>query len=554
MNTLHAKARLLLITLLVAMGCWHHAAHAARVLTATQSPSGAGAVFNMGSVQALSFTMTNNNTGGNTGEKYYAVNFTLGTTGTVFDITPVAPVGWYVSSASATSVTFRVTSTSSAISLGQSVVFAMSLKMGVTSADASESFSAVVGYYTNPPKNKRSSNASSNGSWTRQSLAITSFQITNLSGATISAVTSGSSFQLVMTIQNNSSILQTVVSNPNPPTATKTGTVTLTNTGTTGSPLTLAPGASGSITFTYSTAATDNGTLYFTARAQNGPNVTSVTATSNTLVVSSFVASIVVSPTCQYPGSNVTVTMTVTNGSPSFAATSVTPSLAPIAFAPVSLMSGPTPTSIASIGANSSANFTWIYQVTAAGTANPFTFSGSASGTRNGASVPTPPVNLSTSTPPTKRGGFVATASPSGISAINAGSGNVELQFSVTNNGCANISSVAIPIATGWTWANDAYSLVNSATGAIETWTPSGANPVTFATPNPAGQIPLTFSGNFSLVFSATPIAATTSIFNLVVTDSNGIATIVPVSIVVDPFKTGVLNNATNKIWREDFR
>lgn len=551
MNT--TITRLFALCLLVTIGCWHDFAHAARILTSSQSPSGASAIFNMGSVQTLTFTMTNNNTGADIGTNYYAVRFTLGATGTVFTSVPAAPAGWYVSSYSTTSVTFRVSTVSSAIASGQSVNFSMTMAMGASSADAAESFAVVQGYYTNPPKNNKKTNASSLGSWTRKSLAITTFQITDTLGNPVSAVTSGSSFQLRMTIKNNSSVTQsTIVSNPNPPAATKTGTVTEAVSATAGSPLSLAAGASGTIIFTYSTLITDNGTIYFTAIAQNGGAVTSVSATSGTLSVSSFTASIVVSPICQYAGSNITVTMTVSNGSLLFPVTSVTPTLSPIAGAPVTLVSGPTPASVASIGVSSSAIFTWVYQLNSTGATNPFTFSGSATGTRNAITITTP---TSVSTPPTTRGIFAATVSPT---STNAGSTNAELIFTVTNSGCYPVNNVAIPVPAGWTWGatvNDSYSLVNlSAASSIETWTVSGSNPVSFTAPNPAGQLPLTFSGSFSLVFSATPSAATTSTFTLTVTDSNNAVVNVPVTVTVNAFKTGTLNNAGNKIWREDFR
>lgn len=545
-----SPARLFALCLLTVVGCWNEFAHAGRILTSTQSPSGASAIFAMGSVQTLNFTMTNNNTGADAGTNYYAVRFTLGATGTVYTSRPAAPAGWYVSSYSTTSVTFRVSTASSAIALGQSVVFSMSMAMGISSADATESFASMQGYYTNPPRNKKKTNASSLGSWTRKSLAITSFQITDTLGNPVSAITSGTSFQLRMTVKNNSSVTQnTIVSNPNPPAPTKIGTVTQAVTSTTGSPLSLAAGASGTIIFTYSTATTDNGTIYFTAIAQNGGTVTSISATSGTLSVSSFVASITVSPTCQYAGSNITVSMLVSNGSLVYPVTGVAPTLTPIAGAPVTIVSGPTPASVASIGVSSSTTFTWVYQLNSTGTTNPFTFSGSATGTRNGLTITTP---TSISTPSTMRGSFAAIVDPT---STNAGSTNTELIFTVVNSGCANINSVAVPVPAGWTWANDAYSLVNlSAVSTIETWTVSGTNPVTFTAPNVAGQIPLTFSGSFSLVFSATPSAATTSVFTLRVTDAVGVFVDVPVNITVNAFKTGTLNNAANKIWREDFR
>lgn len=539
-------SRLFAICLLLGLVCWSHFADAARVLTAVQSPATGTAIFNMGSVQALSYTMTNNNNGGNTAETYSRVTFTLGATGTVFTSKPAAPAGWYVFSYTATSVSFKVITAGTGIALNQSVTFSMTLAMGASAADATESFLAIQGYYTN----KKRISATSFGLWTRKSLAITSFQITDTLGNPISALAAGSSFQLRMTVKNNSSIAQTtVVSNSNPPTANKTGTVTQGVPSTTGSPLNLAAGASGTIIFTYTTLLTDSGTISFTAIAQNGGTVTSLSATSGILYISSFVASITVSPSCQYSGLNITVTMTVTNGSLLFPATNVTPTLTPAAGAPVTAVSGPSPATIASIGTSSSGVFTWVYQVNSTGATNPFNFTGSASATRNGSTVTTP---TSTSTPSTTRGIFPVIVNPT---PTNAGSTNAEQTFTVTNSGCAAVNSVGITFPAGWTWANDSYSLVSlSAASTIETWAASGANPVTFTAPGAAGQIPLTFSGDFSLVFSATPPAATTSAFTVRVTDATGAFVDVPVNVTVNAYKTGTLNNATNKIWHEDFR
>ena len=546
--------RFLLLCMLVALGFGFNLAHAARDFTNTQTPA-AGTQFDMGSIQSLTYAITNTSTGGNIGERIYEMRFRIGT-GSLFLSSTAAPAGWTRTAFSSTSITFRATSWANAIAVGGAPVnFTLALAMRTTTADVNETLRDMRASYTTTttgPPFARVGRKTTNtpGAWTLRSLAITSFQITDTLGNPVSAITSGTSFQLRMTVQNNSSVTQgAVVSNPNPPAATKSGTVTQAVTSTTGSPLSLAAGASGTIIFTYSTLPTDNGTIFFTAIARNGGTVTSISATSGILSVSSFVASISGSPTCQYAGANITVTMTVSNGSLIFPVTSVTPTLTPAAGAPVSLVSGPTPASVASIGVVSSATFTWVYQLNAVGATNPFTFSGSATGTRNATVITTP---TSISTPPTTRGTFVVTANPT---STNAASTNEELTFSVTNNGCANANSVAVPVPAGWTWGNDAYSLVNlSASSSIETWTVGGTNPVTFTAPNAAGQLPLTFSGGFSLVFLTTPAAATTSVFTLVVTDANNAVVNVPVSITVDAFKTGTLNNATNKIWREDFR
>ena len=84
----------------------------------------------------------------------------------------------------------------------------------------------------------------------------------------------------------------------------------------------------------------------------------------------------------------------------------------------------------------------------------------------------------------------------------------------------------------------------------IETWAAGGG---TFTAPNVAGQMPLGFDGDFSLVYTATPSAATTSVFTLRVTDATGAFTDVPISVPVNAF-SAPLNDAKSKLWREDFK
>jgi hypothetical protein len=316
--------------------------------------------------------------------------------------------------------------------------------------------------------------------------------------------------------------------------------------------MSLAAGASGTITFTYSTQVGDNGTIFFTADARNGATVTSMTTTSTTLSVGRFTASIAVSPSCQYVGSNVTATMTLTVGYP-YSILNVTPTLTPVAGAPATYLSGPAPAApIASVPASPpTTNVTWAYQINSTGTTNPFTFSGSASGTGNTAGSPTLTTPVATSANVT-RGSFPTALNPV---VVNAGSTNVELTLTVTNSGCAAVNSVAITSPAGWSGAADAYSLVGvSAISSIETWTVSGTNPVVFTAPNLAGQMPLTFGGDFSVVFAATPPGATASAFTIRVTDANGLFADTSLNVTVNAFKSGTLNDAINKAWREEFR
>ena len=547
--------------LILTFSLLHNVAHAARSFSYVQSPLTASAIFNMGSVQTLSYQITNTNTGGNVGERIYEMRFVLPGTGTVFSSSTSAPAGWTRTAFSTVSVTFRADSWATTIAVGGTpVTFPLNFIMRSTSADLSDSLKSIRASYTSSTTgnfNRTGRNTiNTSNLWTLKSLAITSFQITDTLGNPITALAAGSSFRLVMTIKNNTTAsVSNIVSNPAPPTAFSAG-VTQALTSTVGSPLTLAAGASGTITFTYSTSATDSGTIFFTATAKSGANITSALATSNTLAVGRFIASLnPAAPICLYAGANLTVTMDLTNKYP-YNITNVTTNLAPVAGAPVNYISGPVPASpIATIATTPPAavtSVTWVYQVNNNLIAtDPFTFGGGATGTGNTAGFPihTTP---STATAPISRGEFPIVVNPA---ITNAASGNVQLTWTLTNNGCYPVNSVSIAIPAGWTWANDAYSLVTPSAGiSVETWVVSGTNPITFTSPGALSQIQQTFSGDFSLVFSATPAAAETSTFTLTVTDATPTAVNVPVTVTVNPYLSGGLNTSTGNVSREEFR
>ena len=561
MNT---RLRLIVWCVLIGLALGHGVAHATRQSTAVQSP--APAIFTMGSAQTLSYQVTNTSTGGNAGERIYQMQFSMSTiTGVTHSkfscVSIVPPAGWTVSACSPTSVTFRASSWANAIAVGgASVNFAVVLNMRSTTADGTETYSLMRASYTlSTTLSNRSGRATPSGtkSWTLLSLAITSFKIFDLSGVPITALLAGGSFRLVMEVTNVSSVTQSgIISSPNPPGATKTGTVTQSLTGTVGSPLTLAATAKSTITFTFSTAATDNGTIYFTAFAKNATaTATSLSAISTTLTVApcilaaSFTAP--ASSSCLYPGSNFTLTLALTNNC-AVALTNLTPTLATTG--PASKVSGATPAIIASLAAGASAPVSWTYTIDPGAATNPFTFTGGATSAAPGPALTAPTATSPTITP----GGFPTVVNPL---VTNASSTNVELTWTVTSSGCAAAKSVAITIPAvpaGWVWANDAYSLVDlSATNSVETWVASGANPVTFASPDIPNQMPPspTLNGDFSLVFSATPASAGTSTFKVNVTDANGVVVPVSVPVTVNPFDPIGLNNVTNgiRIWREQF-
>ena len=98
-------------------------------------------------------------------------------------------------------------------------------------------------------------------------------------------------------------------------------------------------------------------------------------------------------------------------------------------------------------------------------------------------------------------------------------------------------------------------SLVNLAAGIdIETWTAAGTNAVAFTAPNAAGRMPIASGGDFAAVYASTPPNPAASVFNIRVTDANGLFADIPLNVLVNAFKSGTLNDARSSSWREDFR
>jgi hypothetical protein len=549
------------ISLLVTLLCgWTASAFATRNATFTQTSPTPPGVFDMGTTQTLTFSVGNANTGTNAGERLYAVRFRINS-GSTFTGTTVAPAGWTRTSFSTTQVIFTATDWTLAIQTGSSLSFSVDILMRTTTADAnSETLRDGRGSFTtdtvfsNGITNAGTQTDSAIGSWQLRSLQVTSFQITDLTNNPVSTILAGQGFKLVMTVKNVSSAIQsTIVSQTSPPTATKTGTVTqgLTSTVNSPNPLTLAAGASGTITFTYTTLATDNGTIFFTAFARNNTSsATSRTATSNTLTVSGgqFIANTTTSKTCVYIGQTFTIGMDLQNTN-LYAINNTAPTLSPSAAGIVTLVSGPTPATV-SIGASATLTnaFQWTYQVTGGTVGQIFTMNGSASGTAQppGSGTKTTPVDPTSNI---TRAGFSPTPSPA---QVNADSTNQEVTVTITNAGCAAAQSVSIGIPVGWTYIGDSYSLINSTD---ESWTVSGAGPIVFSAPAPANQLQLGQSATFSFVLR-TPSTVGSSTFPVTVTDATSATASPTASITVNAFKSGTPSpNDTNPaMWKEIFQ
>ena len=547
------------LLLSLALMVWALPVQAARQYTLTQTPA-APAQLDMGTTQTLTYSIANTSNGGNASERIYEMRFRLPGTGTVFSSTTTAPAGWTLIF-SATSLTFQANDWTTAIVPGSALSFDLVLVMRTTSADVTETLRDARASFTLDTNFSngitRSGRVTMNtpGSWALKSLQVTSFQTVDaVTLLPVSTIIAGTSFKLVMTVRNISSATQTsIISSPNPPTTIKTGTVTqgLTSTVYSPNPLTLAPGASGTITFTYTTAVSDGGTITFSAFARNGANTaTSRVAVSNLLTVSagSFIANLAVAPACAYNGQTFTVTMNLINNY-LYGITGITATLAPTVGGIVTLTSGPTPAT-QSMAASTTLNgaFVWTYQITGGTAGQTLAFTGTATGTASapGSGARTTPVAMS---PSVKRGGFSPTVNPSNT---NADSTNVEVNIGITNNGCGtDVQSVSIALPGGWTYGGDAYAQ-------DVTWNPAtGTGPVVFSAPSAANQIMPGGSGSYSLIMG-TPVTTGSYNFTLTVTDDLGVAitTTTSVPIVVNPFNSGTpnINNTVPDTWREEFR
>ena len=561
---------------------WVAPALAARSFT---SPVPTQGQFDMGTTQSVTIGITNTSTGGNVNERLFQVQFQLSTTAcsptpctnTVFSSATTAPAGWTRTAFSATSVTFKANTFADALgSTFQSPTvppttgsFALVLVVGTFTADLSQTLSKTtvrLSANTNFGGSHAVNCTAGNclGSWKAMSLQITSFQTTDLSGNPVSGTASGTSFRVVITVKNISTATQNgIVANPSPPTANtvgtwKAGSPGCSLTGTNPSPLNLASGASGTITYTCTTVSTptpDNGTVSFTAAVRNGTNTaTSRSATSNVITVSQITVQMAITPVCLFSGTTATMKLTVTN-STLLTIFSVTPSaltINPANGASTSSLTGPAPASIVSLAPGASGTFTWT--ATVSGTVDvslpkpAITASASASYNFGGPLQTTPAVSHTEDVDD-----FVVSVSPT---STNAASVNAELTFHVRNRGCVNsVTQVTITAPAGWTASSDVYSLVTDTLGnSLENnWTVSGT---TFSAPNPAAQMPTDTTGDFSVVFSATPSSAGSSVFTVSVTDGtntanhNGPET----TVTVNAFGSGTLNQTQPSIWREIFQ
>ncbi len=137
----------------------------------------------------------------------------------------------------------------------------------------------------------------------------------------------------------------------------------------------------------------------------------------------------------------------------------------------------------------------------------------------------------------------------------NADSSDAEISWNIENWACSNINQVSIAIPSGWTFDDDGYALVTNMAGVDDDlWTrPAGSTTFTAqAAPDyvpPGGNV-----GNYSLLFSQTPVTAGSYTFDVTITDDLGVVRVKHTVVTVNPFNTGGLNDTDPGIWQEDIK
>ncbi len=252
-------------------------------------------------------------------------------------------------------------------------------------------------------------------------------------------------------------------------------------------PFSLAAGATGTVTWTYSADST--GTVYFTARATSGSGTAkSISTSSNTVIIGDFTALLTVTPVYSLTGKSVAVQMDVKNNGSSTLINVAPSSLTGCAGgATESLVSGPSPSLVSSLAPGASTVFNWTYQVTGS-IGDLYCMSGYA--TADGAAT----TNTDTSNTGTISE-YTVTLSPS---VIPSGSTNQAFNWLVYNGSGCTVDEVRIETPeNGGDWN---CSSVSPPSG----WSASCQDKVKFKSGGNPNNIPSGGSNLFGITFSTT--------------------------------------------------
>ena len=479
-----------------------------------------------------------------------SITFNIDTAKYSFSASTVPPVGWCVKAVSAGSINFELLqpggscsngSTSSRIDPLESVVFNIGVVPAASASDSTDGFSSVT---VSSQSGFTMSGAAP--SWTRRSLEASltaspasvgtgdiisvTMQITNRSTSSKTALSSSPdppspSSPIVSAIGGPFYASTLLTSGLNATASTVnaastagfpssgsimigseevcySGTTATTFTGATrgcgsttaaahssGSsvygidPFSLAPRETRAVIWTYNADST--GEVYFTARASTGA-AASALASSNSVFIGDFTASLSLTPSSVINGQEITVEMTVTNNGNS-ALVNIAPSLLNgcAGGATETLVSGPAPALIPSLSKGSSGVFSWTYGITGA-LEQEYCLTGAA--TANGPVI--------TNTTQTNSGRISVYSVSTAPSVVSSGSTNVTINWNIYNGGGCDLRTVAIGIPSA-AWA------CSSVTPPAGWQAGCDASLVTFSSINRQDELAPGATGTFSITFSS---------------------------------------------------
>ncbi len=393
-----------------------------------------------------------------------------------------APSGWsraITNNGTESSITF----TGSSIALGANVTFFINVRgdssaaITTASADATDTLSSMV--VTNGANTFTLSGAFP--TWTRYGMLISSL---TPSPTTVAA---GASTTYTLSVTNVSSATQ---NNLAPGTMTQTsgtGVITYVSGPT---PATRNINANASSTFAYVYSGANGGTVVMSNTVGNG-TVSAPSFDGTTLTVNTLSSTMAVDTTTIPSGYSVVVTLTVTNGG-TLAATTVTPgSITTGGTSTKTLITGPAPTTVASLPAGSKVSFVYQYMITGSN-GQTYTFTNSA--TADGGQSTT-----ATTTTSGSIGLVYATVTPTNL---GRGSTNTALDFQCYNTTGLTVNAIRIRAANTSFVATSGTStdaLFNGWTTNI-----SGAD-VTFTSPGVASNLASGKNGTLRVTYASFP-------------------------------------------------
>jgi hypothetical protein len=469
----------------------------------------AGGPVVMSEISPLTFRITN--TGTET-----AATFVLGVRGSDYDIEGgEAPVGWVVSNVNRQErqITYRSLSCDMGLAPGAAEDFELHVLSAQASSDQTREQLVSSRTYAMDCSNRVFPSPAGSPTWSRVGLSA---QL----AAAPRTLDVGGQVTLTLSIVNHSTNSQSALA---PAVLAAAGTATFSRvSGPTPASLSLAPGATGTFSWTYS--ATERGVSTFSTSARNS-RVSSPMAVSPEVGVGIFPAACALAPSKIISGQTVTVVLTVSNNTLD-PFQNVQPT-APVSsgIATAILLTGPMPESAGSLPAGSAMSFTWTYEIDGA-VGDDYAFQVSASALRGSETIESAPVGMAS-------GILGADSLAAAPNSFLSGSSNVTVSYTVGNGSGTAISVVQLlaPDPSLFTFATNPYGTPPQGwrTGtSCCTWTASSAG----VRIDPGES--QTFSVNFSRIGTVTTDTISSHRMDLTQADGVHARVDVPMTVVTN--------------------